>query len=76
MLSLKCFGKELYSTLLKISSANDTCDELEVEGRGEGHHINSFREKYWIWSISQNTSSLTAKSPGESSITLSSASWF
>ena len=48
MLSLKCFGKELYSTLLKISSANDTCDELEVEGGGEGHHINSFREKYWI----------------------------
>ena len=32
VLSLKCLGKELYSTLLKIRSANDTCDELEVEG--------------------------------------------
>ena len=48
VLSLKCLGKELYSTLLKIRSANNTCDELEVEGGGEAHHINSFREKYWI----------------------------
>ena len=84
VLQLKCWkkaGRELHSALLKIRRLDRTGGELEVEGGGglvisKGTANEFSREVYGIYSISRSTLPLSAKNPGESSITLGSAFWF